>query len=84
MITVLPEPTHPDAPYAALNKINGGSIPFADYLNRLILKQKNASLKKKEEDIVALDEQIRQKYIEYKNIEDDIVSKQKELKEKSN
>lgn len=44
MITVLPEPTDPDAPYAALNKINGGSIPFADYLNRLILKQKNANI----------------------------------------
>lgn len=43
-ITVLPEPTDPAAPYTAFRKPYNNSAPFADYLNRLILKQKNANI----------------------------------------
>ena len=43
-ITVLPEPTDPAAPYTAFRKPYNNSAPFADYLNSLILKQKNANI----------------------------------------
>lgn len=43
-LTVLPEPTDPAAPYAAFKKTHNGSVLFADYLNSLILKQKNANI----------------------------------------